>query len=128
MQVIGLDHVVLLCRDIEKSLAFYTGVLGLEGVLVEEWRKGEVFFPAVRVDETTIIDLFPGEPDGRNTDHVCLIIEPTDLNELAKQPKLNFLQGPIERGGALGNGWSIYISDPDGYTLELKHHGATPEG
>ena len=123
MRVIGLDHVVLLCRDPEASLEFYSGVLGLDALDVEEWRKGEVTFPSVRVNEATIIDLMPGEPDGRNTDHVCLLIEPADLHELAKRQELNVVHGPVQRSGARGIGWSIYVIDPDGYLLELKHYG-----
>jgi catechol 2,3-dioxygenase-like lactoylglutathione lyase family enzyme len=128
MRVVGLDHVVLLCRDVEASVAYYRDVLGLEAIDVEEWRNGEVTFPSVRVDETTIIDLMPGEPDGRNTDHVCLVIEATDLEALAQRKELNVVQGPVQRGGAQGTGWSIYVVDPDLHLLELKHYGRTPAG
>ena len=30
MRVMGLDHVVVICSDVEASLEFYVGVLGLE--------------------------------------------------------------------------------------------------
>ena len=106
MRVIGFDHVVVICRDVEASLDFYTGVLGLEASDVDEWRNGQAFFPSVRVNDATIIDLLPGQPDGRNTDHFCLVIEPTDLHELAKRPDLNVVEGPVQRGGAHGTGWS----------------------
>jgi len=123
--VTGLDHVVLICRDVEASLAYYTGVLGLAPMDVDAWRDGDRPFPSVRVSESTIIDLLPGEPDGRNVNHICLVIEPTDLEELAKRPGLNFVEGPAERGGARGQGWSIYVIDPDAHVIELKHYGAT---
>ena len=123
MRVIGFDHVVMLCRDVEASLDFYAGVLGLEAVDVDEWRAGRAKFPSVRVDESTLIDLMAGEPDGRNTDHVCLVIEPTDLEELAQRRELNVVQGPVPRGGARGMGWSIYVIDPDAHVIELKHYG-----
>ena len=128
MRVIGLDHVVLLCRDVEASLRFYGAVLGLETIDVDQWRDGEAFFPSVRVDETTIIDLLEGTPDGRNVDHICLVIEPTDLHELATHAELNVVEGPVERGGAVGLGWSLYVRDPDGHLVELKHYGADPWG
>ena len=102
MRVIGLDHVVVICRDVEASLDFYVGVLGLQSSDVDAWRNGQAFFPSVRVNESTIIDLLPGEPDGRNTDHVCLIIEPTDLHELATRSDLTVVEGPVQRGGARG--------------------------
>lgn len=128
MRVTGLDHVVLLCRDVEASLRWYTEVLGLEACDVEEWRAGEASFPSVRIDERTIIDLFHGAPDGRNTDHLCLSIEPTDLHELATRKELNVVKGPVVRGGATGPGWSLYVLDPDGYLIELKQYGADASG
>ena len=128
VRVIGLDHVVMICRDVDASLDFYAGVLGLEAHDVDEWRSGNAPFPSVRVDESTIIDLMPGQPDGRNTDHVCLVIEPTNLQELATRPELNVVKEPVQRGGARGRGWSIYIIDPDGHLIELKQYGADANG
>lgn len=119
---------VVLCRDVEASLRFYGDALGMETIDVESWRDGQAFFPSVRVDERTIIDLLPGVPDGRNTDHVCLVIEPTDLHELATRPDLDVVEGPVERGGAAGTGWSVYVRDPDGYLIELKQYGADASG
>lgn len=56
--VTGLDHIGLRVRDVESSLSFYTGVLGLESERVKEWRNGEVTFPSVRLNSSTLIDLF----------------------------------------------------------------------
>jgi catechol 2,3-dioxygenase-like lactoylglutathione lyase family enzyme len=128
MRVTGLDHVVVICRDVEASLAFYSDVLGLEAIDADEWRAGKAFFPSVRIDDATIIDLLQGVPDGRNTDHICLVIELTDLHELATRQELNVVEGPVQRGGARGLGWSIYVIDPDGHLLELKHYGETADG
>jgi catechol 2,3-dioxygenase-like lactoylglutathione lyase family enzyme len=128
MRVLGLDHVVLICGDVEASLAFYTDVLGLEPIDVDAWREGKAFFPSVRIDEATILDLLPGQADGRNVDHLCIVIEPTDLHELAKRPELEVVEGPVERGGARGRGWSIYVTDPDGHLIELKQYGTDAAG
>jgi catechol 2,3-dioxygenase-like lactoylglutathione lyase family enzyme len=57
LRVTGLDHVVLNVADVERSLAFYCDELGLAPERVEEWRRGEILFPSVRVDAHTIIDL-----------------------------------------------------------------------
>ena len=45
MKVTGFDHVVFRVADIEASLAFYCGELGLEPVRVEEWRRGRGAVP-----------------------------------------------------------------------------------
>jgi catechol 2,3-dioxygenase-like lactoylglutathione lyase family enzyme len=128
VQVIGLDHVVLRCRDVEASLAFYCDELGLAPDRVEEWRRGEVPFPSARVDATTLIDLFPG-PGGpavptdvtdRNMDHVCLVIGAVDLDVLAAR----FAGSRRADGlyGAQGVASSVYVHDPDGNTVELRSY------
>ncbi len=128
MRVIGFDHVVLICSDVDASLNYYAGVLGLETIDVDEWRGGGAAFPSVRVSESTIIDLLPGQPDGRNVNHICVVIEPTDLHELAKLPELHVVEGPVPRGGAQGSGWSIYVLDPDAHVIELKQYGTDASG
>lgn len=123
VRVTGLDHIVLTVADVERSLGFYCGVLGLEPVRVEEWRAGSVPFPSARVDASTIIDLLAGTRDGTNCDHFCLVIEPTDLGALADDSRLEVLHGPGTRFGARGAGTSLYVRDPDGNTVELRHYG-----
>ncbi len=104
VKAVGLDHVVLNVADVERSLAWYCGELGLEGLRVEEWRRGEVFFPSLRLDETTIIDLLQTERTGQNVDHVCLVIEPTDLDAIAASGRFDVVSGPDRRWGARGDG------------------------
>ncbi len=121
--MIGLDHVVLVCADVERSLRFYCGQLGLAGVRLEEWRHGEVPFPSVRIDQATIIDLFPGQPTGQNVEHLCLTIEPVDLTSLAASGAFEVVRGPIGHlFGAQGYATSLYVADPDGNTVELRSY------
>ena len=127
MKIEALDHIVLLVADVERSLAWYGDVLGLEQLRVDEWRRGEVPFPSVRINGETIIDLFAtadGEsPSGRNVDHVCLTIAPTDLEELARSGRFDVRSGPAPRWGAQGMAESLYVRDPDGHVIELRHYG-----
>ncbi|HZJ26082.1 MAG TPA: VOC family protein [Acidimicrobiia bacterium] len=122
VHVQGLDHLVLVVADVERSLAWYTTKLGLVGERIEEWRAGEVLFPSVRVDETTIIDLIGGEPDGRNVDHFCLVVDPIDLDALVASGDFDIVGGPAELVGARGMGQSLYVRDPDGNTVELRYY------
>jgi len=128
VQVIGLDHIVLRCADIETSLAFYCDELGLAPDRVDEWRQGETFFPSVRIDATTLIDLFPAPPDhvvdprgaGKNMEHFCLVIAPADLDALAEHfPDSKRADGLY---GAQGIASSLYVQDPDGNTVELRSY------
>ena len=123
LRVTGLDHVVLNVADVERSLAFYCDELGLAPERVEEWRRGEVFFPSVRVDAHTIIDLLATPRTGENADHLCLVVEPTDLDAVKASGRFEVVDGPATRFGARGNGTSLYVKDPDGNTVELRHYG-----
>ena len=88
MRVTGLDHVVVRCRDVEASLAWYCGELGLAALDVEAWRSGVRPFPSVRIDAGTIIDLLPARDPvavptgGGNVDHIALVVEGIDPDEL----------------------------------------------
>ena len=120
MKVVGFDHVVLNTLNIEALLAFYCDELGLEAVRVDEWRRGEVLFPSVRVTAETLIDLFPAERTGENLGHICLVIEPTDLDALAARfPNAHRADGLF---GAQGYASSVYVEDPDGNTIELRFY------
>jgi catechol 2,3-dioxygenase-like lactoylglutathione lyase family enzyme len=123
MRVIDFDHLVLNVADVERSLAFYCGKLGLEPVRVEQWRAGTVPFPSVRVTPTTIIDLVTAkEPvEARsNVDHICLVVDPVDWQQVIDSGEFTVVDGPGRRFGARGTAISLYVSDPDGNTVELR--------
>lgn len=132
MTITGIDHVVFRVADVERAIAFYVDTLGLEPVRVDEWRRGRVLFPSVRIDAGTIIDLFPralaGDDAGddatvgRNVDHVCLVVEPCDLQAVADSGTFDVVGGPAELFGARGQGVGLYVRDPDGNVLELRHY------
>lgn len=125
IRVTGFDHLVLVSADVERCLAWYTGELGCEPVRVEEWRRGEVFFPSFRISPETIIDVLPGDraaAGARNVDHLCLVVEPTDLAAVAASGRFDVVDGPDTRYGARGDGTSLYVRDPDGNVVELRHY------
>ena len=88
VKITEMDHIVLRVKDVERSLQFYTGTLGLKPERIDEWRAGDVRFPSARLNDDTIIDLFgsdqePIDRDGvKNQDHFCMVIEQTDMDEL----------------------------------------------
>jgi catechol 2,3-dioxygenase-like lactoylglutathione lyase family enzyme len=131
VQVTGFDHLVMRVQDVERSLAFYLGPLGLAPVRVEQWRRGEVAFPSVRINAETIIDIIkaPADHAGReNVDHLCLVVEPTDWDAVIAEGVFELVSGPAELFGAQGLGQGIYIRDPDGNLIELRYYDSHPAG
>ena len=131
VKITELDHIVLRVKDVETSLRFYTQVLGLPSERVEQWRAGEIRFPSARLNADTIIDFFASDqqPIGRegakNQDHFCMVIEPTDMEELKAKFEgigVDIQAGPGKRWGSHGDGISLYIYDPDDNVVELRHY------
>ena len=120
MKVTGLDHIVLDCSDVERSVAWWQDELGLEPLRLEEWRRGEAPFVSVRLNTTTIIDLVAREPTGENMNHVAITVEDVDLEALAASGRFEVVGGPAPLFGAQGMGVGVYVRDPDGNTVELR--------
>ena len=128
-RVMGLDHVVLRVADIDRAIAFYEAVLGLH----VERRLAEIGLVQLRAGRS-LIDLVPLDGvlgraggaapgrEGRNLDHFCVRVEPFDEASIrAHLAACGVAAGPLEqRYGAEGSGPSIYLSDPEGNTVELK--------
>ncbi len=128
-RLVALDHLVLRVVDLPRMLHFYGEVLGC----TIERRQDELGLVQLRAG-SALIDLVPVDGplgraggaapgrEGRNLDHFCLRIEPFD--EAAIRAHLahhGHVAGPREqRYGAEGAGPSIYLSDPEGNTVELK--------
>jgi catechol 2,3-dioxygenase-like lactoylglutathione lyase family enzyme len=114
----GIDHVVLRVRDIDRVRKFYCDVLGAHHVAY----RPELGMSHLRIG-AAMIDLVKGEgPTGCNMDHFCLRVEPFDQDAIvAHLEKHGVAVGDIRnRFGAEGNGISIYLTDPEGNTVELK--------
>jgi len=134
IRVTALDHFVLRVANLEASLRFYRDVLGLPIQFLDEYRAGQRPFVSARIG-AQLIDLVPDptyDPDAGRTSggflHFCVGIEAGSLPHIIPWLKARGVQviedQPVQRMGATGIGLSIYITDPDGYVIELKEHGA----
>lgn len=120
MKIKGVDHYVLTVPDVEAVIAWYHDELGLPTERLDEWRRGEVLFASLRINDTTLIDVFQGERTGANVDHVALVVEEVDLDELAASGRFEVDMGPADLWGAQGTGRGLYIKDPAGNRVELR--------
>lgn len=129
IDIVGLDHVVLRVRDLERSIAFYCDVLGCK----PERRIDELGLHQLRAGRS-LIDLVdvsgplgrsggeaPGA-EGRNVDHIALQVRNFDEVSLRRHLEAHGVEpGEVrELYGAEGVGPAMYIRDPDGNTVELK--------
>ncbi|MFV0297976.1 MAG: VOC family protein [Hyphomicrobiaceae bacterium] len=126
---LGLDHVVLRASDVERMQRFYCDVLGCQLEKVQE----AIGLTQLRAG-TALIDLVdiagelgrkgggaPGQ-EGRTMDHLCIRIEPFDEKALQTHLTAHGVApgDVVSRYGAEGQGPSMYISDPEGNSVELK--------
>jgi len=124
-----IDHLVLRVVNLEQMIEFYVGALGCS----IERRRDDIGLVQLRAGRS-LLDLVPidgklgregGAPpgaEGRNVDHFCFRVDPFD--EAAIRHDLGtagvFAGEIASRYGAEGEGPSLYISDPEGNTIELK--------
>jgi catechol 2,3-dioxygenase-like lactoylglutathione lyase family enzyme len=126
MKVVGIDHLVVNTKDVEKAIKFYRDLLGMEILRLEEFRQGKVGFVSARVSPEIIIDIRPdpsGEKSTPNMDHYCLVLGPTDMGKLQAELKAGGVR--VEESvrpawGAQGYGHQFKIWDPEGNKIELR--------
>jgi catechol 2,3-dioxygenase-like lactoylglutathione lyase family enzyme len=125
-----IDHVVLRTEHPEEMIHFYSEVLGcgVERMMGPETGLTQLRAGASLIDIVAVDSKLgragggPPTPSANNMDHFCLRLEAID-----EKPLREYLLGKgIEasqfqvRYGAEGFGPSVYISDPDGNTVELR--------
>lgn len=129
INVARIDHVVIRVNDLDRMIAFYSDVLGcrLERGPAKsglaQLRAGDSLIDLV--DVASPLGRQAGDEPDRNApnlDHVCLLVRPWDeALVLAHLERHDVTHGKVElRYGALGQGPSVYLEDPEGNTVELK--------
>jgi len=124
MRITGLDHIVLMVPDVEQTVAWYHDELGLPTERLDEWRRGEVLFPSLRISATSLIDVIAGTPTGENLNHFAMVVEGIDIDELAASGRFTVEAGPADLFGARGEGRGMYVRDPAGNLVELRSYPA----
>jgi catechol 2,3-dioxygenase-like lactoylglutathione lyase family enzyme len=128
-RILDIDHIVLRVSELERMIEFYCGVLGCS----VEWRRPDLGLVHLRAG-SAMIDLVPVDgmlgqkggaapgKEGRNLDHVCLRVQPFDVDAIVTHLRAQGARvGEIRpRFGAQGEGVSIYVYDPEDNLVELK--------
>ena len=103
MKLLRIDHWVLICQDLEKTLNFYVNILGLH----HKCKNGQ-FSPYAHNPQFGCEDF-------------CLIAEGniSDIKNELINKGITLETDIVERNGALGKMDSIYLRDPDGNLVEI---------
>ena len=125
MKIDRIDHVVLTAFDVERTIDFYTRVMGMEAITFAGGRRGLAFgrqkinlHQSGREYEPKALKPTPGSLD------LCFISE-TPLDEVVAKLKENgvvIAEGPVQKTGALGPMMSVYFRDPDGNLVEVSNY------
>jgi len=124
MPVTRLNHAVLYVRDVERSLAFYQGLLGFE---VITHLRGAAFLRAPGSTNDHDLGLFQIGPDagssgaGRTTVGLYhLAWEVDTLAELARFAEQLTEAGSLVGASDHGTTKALYAHDPDGLEFEMS--------
>ena len=124
MDVTGLDHLVLTVASIERTCAFYEGVLGMQRETFASGRTALKFgsqkinlHEAGREFEPRAVHPTPGSGD------LCFVVDDVDgARKRLDDEGIDIIEGPVARTGAVGELLSIYCRDPDGNLIELSQY------
>lgn len=124
MKLDSLDHLVLTVKDIDATLAFYAGVLGMEVVTFAGGRKA-LAFGAQKINLHAHGHEF--EPKARHptpgSADLCFITA-VPLDEVVRHLAalgVAVIEGPVRRTGATGPILSVYLRDPDFNLIEIAN-------
>ena len=120
-----LDHLVLTVKDIDKTVDFYTKVLGMEKEIFKGTRVA-LKFGNQKINLHQLGNEF--EPKAFNVKDgsadLCFIIDTPLIESKNYIESLNIVieEGIVSRTGANGEIDSIYLRDPDLNLIELSNY------
>ncbi|AZA83924.1 VOC family virulence protein [Chryseobacterium lactis] len=125
MEIKNIDHLVLTVADIDKTIEFYTNIMGLKVVTFGDNRKALTFGNQKINLHQKGHEFEPkaASPTCGSAD-LCFIAQ-NDIHEILeelKEKKVNIIEGIVERTGALGKIQSIYFRDPDQNLIEVSNY------
>jgi catechol 2,3-dioxygenase-like lactoylglutathione lyase family enzyme len=123
MEILALDHIVLCVADVERSIAFYSTLLGMQP---REERPGKwsLHFGSNKI---SLQNVASAPSIARTTvpgsGNFCLLTrEPVEhFVDVLRAKGVEVVDGPGERDGATGRLLSVYFRDPDGNLVEVSN-------
>lgn len=127
MKITGLDHLVLTVADIQKSLAFYCEVLGMEQNVfkaTDGTTRTALAFGMQKINLHAAERPFKPHANAplAGSADLCFLAD-RPLTEWVKHltnHSVSIIEGPVTRSGARGQISSIYVRDPDLNLIEIS--------
>lgn len=125
MEIHHLDHLVLTVADIDKTVDFYTHILGFQMVTFGDNRKALTFGnQKINLHQKGHEFEPKAEHPTSGSADLCFI-STTDIHEVVeelKQKNIEINEGIVDRTGALGKIRSVYVRDPDMNLIEISSY------
>jgi catechol 2,3-dioxygenase-like lactoylglutathione lyase family enzyme len=126
LRVTGVDHLVLTVTDVERTVAFYERVLGMEPVTFQRDRRALAFGTSKINLHRAGDEVRPraAEPTVGSAD-LCLVTDVPQQRVVEHLAACGVAveEGPVPRTGARGAMTSTYLRDPDGNLIEICTYG-----
>jgi catechol 2,3-dioxygenase-like lactoylglutathione lyase family enzyme len=120
-----LDHLVLTVADLDATIAFYVGVLGMADTVFGDGRHALTFgiskvnlHQAGHEFEPKALHPQPGSAD------LCFVVDDSieEIAAILTSAGVHIEEGPVDRTGATGPIRSLYVRDPDQNLIELSNY------
>ena len=130
MKLEKIDHVVITVKDLNKTVDFYTNILGMKLEKFSSSLKNNQIRYAVSFGTQKINiheEKKPLKPNALNPSSgsmdICFISQNkiNDWMHYLEKKGINIEIGPEKKNGALGPILSIYIRDPDFNLIEISN-------
>lgn len=124
--VVMLDHLILTVNDRDDSVRFFTEIMGF----VHEGEDGP--FSVIRVSPETTLQLAPWGTEGG--EHLAFALSREEFDAAFARVRtagvpygdsyhdVGNMRGPGAEAGARGLGPTVYLFDPNGHLMELRHY------
>lgn len=127
--ITSIDHIVLTSKDVDKTIKFYTQILGMTlerfPVANEKNERLALKFGNQKInihDASSPFSPHAANPTSGSVD-ICFLSH-IDLKEWGKifaANKITIENGPVRKTGATGSLMSLYVRDPDGNLIEISN-------
>lgn len=124
-----LDHLILAVNDRQRSIEFYTDVLGLT------YEGERAPFSVLRVTPDLVLQLAPWGT--RGGEHLAFAMTRSELDRVLQRIRdagiefgdafdaVGNMRAPGDADGARGIGRAVYLFDPSRHLIEIRHYDAT---